>query len=310
MIPRKGIAQPQSQFPHSCVCERLIYSQDRSANSAAGNRMWMDRSWENINHSQTHECENQDWGRAIPFLAIHKWDFRCSVCWRQWRKPKIHPWIFGRILPGGCAERPHLEREAVLLCHIVEDVALFLQVPRHSQQFHQLARLLLLTYMRYDYVHYSVQWKIREVEKVTSVHPAATSLNFVFVRNADNVSKKWFCLEPNKIFKPNLVGGEKELFLQQSCWVTEQGSKWNETSEKSEQLHVPGWTDCFNLDGDEMEYEMEVWRATRGWHSMRGPSGTTGSSTSQHHVPVHTSKYRTYPGIKHYYLKHRCPAVV
>ena len=24
-IPRKGIARPQSQFPHSCVCERFIY---------------------------------------------------------------------------------------------------------------------------------------------------------------------------------------------------------------------------------------------------------------------------------------------
>ncbi len=35
-IPRKGIARPQSQFPHSCVCERFIYSQDRSAYSAAG----------------------------------------------------------------------------------------------------------------------------------------------------------------------------------------------------------------------------------------------------------------------------------
>ncbi len=27
-IPGKGIARPQSQFPHSCVCERFIYSQD------------------------------------------------------------------------------------------------------------------------------------------------------------------------------------------------------------------------------------------------------------------------------------------
>jgi hypothetical protein len=26
-ISRKGIACPQSQFPHSCVCERFIYSQ-------------------------------------------------------------------------------------------------------------------------------------------------------------------------------------------------------------------------------------------------------------------------------------------
>ncbi len=29
-IPFLGIARPQSQFPHSCVCERVICSQDRS----------------------------------------------------------------------------------------------------------------------------------------------------------------------------------------------------------------------------------------------------------------------------------------
>jgi hypothetical protein len=29
-IPFLGIARPQSQFPHSCVCERFMYSQDRS----------------------------------------------------------------------------------------------------------------------------------------------------------------------------------------------------------------------------------------------------------------------------------------
>ena len=29
-IPFLGTARPQSQFPHSCVCERFIYSQDRS----------------------------------------------------------------------------------------------------------------------------------------------------------------------------------------------------------------------------------------------------------------------------------------
>ncbi len=26
-----------------------------------------------------HECGNCNWGRAIPFLGIHKWVFRCSV---------------------------------------------------------------------------------------------------------------------------------------------------------------------------------------------------------------------------------------
>ncbi len=30
-IPFLGIVRPQSQFPHSCVCERFIYPQDLSA---------------------------------------------------------------------------------------------------------------------------------------------------------------------------------------------------------------------------------------------------------------------------------------
>ncbi len=36
-----------------------------------------------INRSQTHECGNLGWGRAIPRKGIHKWDFRCSV-WLSW----------------------------------------------------------------------------------------------------------------------------------------------------------------------------------------------------------------------------------
>jgi hypothetical protein len=40
-ISRKGIARPQFQFQHSCVCERFMYSHDRSAYSTAGN-MWKD----------------------------------------------------------------------------------------------------------------------------------------------------------------------------------------------------------------------------------------------------------------------------
>jgi len=50
---RKGIAGPQSQFPHSCVCERFIYSHGhRPAYSAEGK--YVDRSWVYINRSQTH----------------------------------------------------------------------------------------------------------------------------------------------------------------------------------------------------------------------------------------------------------------
>ncbi len=38
-ITRKGIARPQSDFPHSCDCDRFIYYHDRSAYSAIEN-MW------------------------------------------------------------------------------------------------------------------------------------------------------------------------------------------------------------------------------------------------------------------------------
>ncbi len=72
-IPRKGFARPQSQFQHSCVCERwsicLFCCRD-----------YVDRSWECINRSQTYERGNWDWGRQIPRKRLNKWDFRCSVC--------------------------------------------------------------------------------------------------------------------------------------------------------------------------------------------------------------------------------------
>jgi hypothetical protein len=50
-----------------------------AAHSAAGK--YVNRSWEYINRSQTHECGNWDWGRAIPRKGINKWDFPCCVCW-------------------------------------------------------------------------------------------------------------------------------------------------------------------------------------------------------------------------------------
>jgi hypothetical protein len=40
-IPKKGISGSKSQFPHSCVCEGIIYFHDGSAYSPAGN-MWTD----------------------------------------------------------------------------------------------------------------------------------------------------------------------------------------------------------------------------------------------------------------------------
>ncbi len=64
-IPRKGTARLQSQFLHSCFCERFIYSSDWSACSAVGKYLGERGNW--------------DWGRAIPFLWTHKFKFVCSA---------------------------------------------------------------------------------------------------------------------------------------------------------------------------------------------------------------------------------------
>ncbi len=66
----------------------------------------MDRSWDYINRSQTHECGNWGLGHAIPRKGIHKWDFRCSAaagvfcCWEAFlwaffKCRNIHFWQDG-----------------------------------------------------------------------------------------------------------------------------------------------------------------------------------------------------------------------
>ncbi len=42
-------------------------------------RKYVDWSWEYINRSQTHECGNWGWGRAIPRKGIYERNCRCSV---------------------------------------------------------------------------------------------------------------------------------------------------------------------------------------------------------------------------------------
>ncbi len=42
-------------------------------------RKYVDRSWEYINRSQTHECRNWGCGRAIPRKGIFKRNCRCSA---------------------------------------------------------------------------------------------------------------------------------------------------------------------------------------------------------------------------------------
>ncbi len=76
-IPRKGIARPRSQFPHLCACER--FKIPTIGLPIRMKEIFGPTLGKYINRSQTHECGILDWGRTIPFLGIHKWDFRCSV---------------------------------------------------------------------------------------------------------------------------------------------------------------------------------------------------------------------------------------
>ncbi len=69
-----GVSVPISTF----ICLWVIYKFPQSVFLFRW-RKYVDRSWNYINRSQTHECGNWGWGRAIPRKGIHKWDFRCSA---------------------------------------------------------------------------------------------------------------------------------------------------------------------------------------------------------------------------------------
>jgi hypothetical protein len=65
-IPRNETARPRSQFLHSCIGERFIYSHDRSAYFA-------------IKRSQIHECRNWERGRTVSFLGVIVSTFRYNA---------------------------------------------------------------------------------------------------------------------------------------------------------------------------------------------------------------------------------------
>ncbi len=75
VFPQKGIARPQSLFPHSCVCEWFIYSQDLGLHIFMQLNRQTNRGNICVNRSQTHEGGNWDWGRTIPFLGWFFWIF-------------------------------------------------------------------------------------------------------------------------------------------------------------------------------------------------------------------------------------------
>ncbi len=76
-IPRKGISG--SSVPISTFMRLWVISIFPRLVCLFCWRKYVDRSWDYINRSQTHECGNWGWCRAILRKGIHKWDFRCST---------------------------------------------------------------------------------------------------------------------------------------------------------------------------------------------------------------------------------------
>ncbi len=70
-----GVSVPISTFMPLCD----LYIPTICLPNLLEEKSTVDRSWDYINRSQTHECWNWGWGRAVPRKGIHKWDFRCSV---------------------------------------------------------------------------------------------------------------------------------------------------------------------------------------------------------------------------------------
>jgi hypothetical protein len=76
-IPRNETGWPRSQLIlHSYLCERFIYSRDRTACCRIA---FADRSWQCIKHSQIHECRNCERGRLVLYQGIFYSNFRYSA---------------------------------------------------------------------------------------------------------------------------------------------------------------------------------------------------------------------------------------
>jgi hypothetical protein len=78
MYPLLGIARPQSQSPHLCVCERFLYSQigphiflQQNRKTDPGNinlsQIYESMNWETDNYNSVLEI-------TVLFLGIHKWE--------------------------------------------------------------------------------------------------------------------------------------------------------------------------------------------------------------------------------------------
>ncbi len=99
-VPFRGSARPRSQFPHSCVCERFIYSQDRSTCFLQQNRQ--------INRGNIYKSLTGTWMWKSGLWPHNSFsgniclEFSVLVLWSEERQSctltRLHPTEAGRRL--------------------------------------------------------------------------------------------------------------------------------------------------------------------------------------------------------------------
>ena len=102
-------------------------------------------SWEYINCSPTHECENWDWGRAISRKGIHKWNFRCSVLCVYYYSVQYSLFLFRS---GDQAHR-HLCQQISWRFHILGQVQKILRHLHFLLMFYNNLKFLLVGFLLY-----------------------------------------------------------------------------------------------------------------------------------------------------------------
>ncbi len=136
-IPRNETVQPPyfqnriimfcPQFIHSYIWKISIFPGSVCLLYFAAAK-YVDRSWEYINLSQTRECGNWEWGRAIPRKGIQKWDsLQCRVSCMY--RP-CYLWVY--FFAGGAVGRENnirCERDTLSLLTPQKDTLQNLHIP-------------------------------------------------------------------------------------------------------------------------------------------------------------------------------------